>query len=332
MRTDAGLTWAPVAVRRFMVAALLAIVLVSCGSDDGTGAVRTNVPVERASQSNSVASAFSGPPVTMTHIHGLGFDATGDRLLVAAHDGLRVFEGGRWSVPDIPGHDYMGFSAVDDGFYSSGHPSPVSDLVNPLGLVRSTDGGRSIETLALSGESDLHLMAVGYHSHVVYAVNQVPGQTLEAGIFRSIDDGGTWRRLQPSGGSGDLIQLAVHPTDPDTVVLATSTGLYRSTDGGGTFSAIVDGAPITAATFSPSTGDLFFGFRVFAVDREGAAAPEQLTAPPLSAEDAILAIAAAPDDPDHIAIATYERSIFESTDGGATWSQIADHGTAIDAR
>jgi len=65
-------------------------------------------------------------------------------------------------------------------------------------------------------------------------------------LFRSDDAGATWTRLpdtRPAGriGGGDLPRLAVHPTDPDTVFVA-STVSWKSTDGGRTFRAF-KGAP-----------------------------------------------------------------------------------------
>jgi hypothetical protein len=101
----------------------------------------------------------------MPHIHGLGFSGDGKQLLVPAHDGFRVYAEGAWEMPALPVYDYMGFAPANDGFYSSSHPGPSSRLVNPLGLVKSTDGGKTLDSLGFEGESDFHLMGVGYYSH-----------------------------------------------------------------------------------------------------------------------------------------------------------------------
>lgn len=89
--------------------AVVAFVLLSARQQDGTtDSTRVEIP----------------------HIHGLGFSSDGSRLLVPAHIGLLSYENSRWSQPDLPAHDYMGFSPVDTGFYSSGHPDlrPISRL------------------------------------------------------------------------------------------------------------------------------------------------------------------------------------------------------------
>lgn len=114
--------------------------------------------------------------VSFPDIHGLAFTDNGQQLYVPAHDGIKVFENGSWSVADIEKNDYMGFSKVDDGFYSSGHPSPGSNRKNPLGVVKYTNTDEKLEPLDLYGEMDFHGMAVGYRSMLsMYSIlNKIP--------------------------------------------------------------------------------------------------------------------------------------------------------------
>src|SRR3546814_19465798 len=44
---------------------------------------------------------------------------------------------------DLPEHDYMGFATTREAFYSSGHPAAGSNLINPFGLIKSTDAGKT---------------------------------------------------------------------------------------------------------------------------------------------------------------------------------------------
>jgi hypothetical protein len=81
--------------------------------------------------------------VTLTHVHGLAYSPDGQRLMIPSHHGLAVYEGGKWSKAPGPQHDYMGFAATAGALYSSGHPAPGSTLVNPFGLMRSRDGGKT---------------------------------------------------------------------------------------------------------------------------------------------------------------------------------------------
>src|SRR4051812_22570432 len=95
--------------------------------------------------------------VTLTHVHGLSYSPDGKRIMIPSHHGLAIYQDGKWSKAPGPEHDYMGFTATAGSLYSSGHPAHGSGLVNPFGLLRSRDGGKSWDKLGLEGESDFHL-------------------------------------------------------------------------------------------------------------------------------------------------------------------------------
>jgi hypothetical protein len=165
----------------------------------------------------------------LTHIHGLGYSSDGKRLLIPAHNGLKVYGDGKWS--DAPGekHDYMGFSMTDNGFYSSGHPAVGSTYKSPMGLIKSTDEGKSITVLALEGEVDLHGMSVSYRTHTVYVLNSEPNSKMkQAGLLYSRDEGKTWVSSPMSGVSGQITALAVHPTQDTIITIGAASGAYLS--------------------------------------------------------------------------------------------------------
>jgi photosystem II stability/assembly factor-like uncharacterized protein len=114
------------------------------------------------------------------------------------------------------------------------------------GLFKSTDGGttwRKLEPAKPEATVQINIgVAPSNPSRIYAAVALVRGTAL----FRSDDAGATWVRLpdtRPAGriGGGDLPRLSVHPSDPDTVFVA-STVSWKSTDGGRTFRAF-KGAP-----------------------------------------------------------------------------------------
>lgn len=271
--------------------------------------------------------AFTG--VEMPHLHGLGFSADGRQLLVPAHNGLRVFADGAWQTPAVPAHDYMGFAVTDDGFYSSGHPAPGTTLVNPLGLVKSTDGGATLQQLGFAGESDFHGMAVGYYSHAVYVLNPSPNTRLGTGLYYSLDDGATWRQSAAQGVSAAPMQLAVHPTDPQLVALATANGVLLSRDHGDSFAPIVTGQSVTAVAFSLDGTRLLLGSTSVSTYDLASTQLATLPAPALEGQDVISYIAMHPVRPDELALATLERHIYRSVDGGTTWMQLARAGVGI---
>ncbi|HUF37580.1 MAG TPA: hypothetical protein VMN57_03570 [Anaerolineales bacterium] len=270
-------------------------------------------------------NARAGGTVDIPHLHGLGFSADGEQLIVPAHDGLRIYSNGVWQEPDLPAHDYMGYSPTDFGFYSSGHPAPGSGLNNPLGLVKSADGGQTLTQLGFDGESDFHLMGVGYFNHAIYVFSPSPNSRLAAGMSYSLDDGHTWQQSSLSGIAANPYQIAVHPTEPGIVALATQAGLFLSIDFGDT-SALISPGPVTATAFAPDGKSLLFGaLSLFSYGLESGQIAT-LPSPALAGDNAITNIAVNPARPGEIALATSEIDVYLSPDGGATWRQIAENG------
>src|SRR5690606_15855763 len=137
----------------------------------------------------------------------------GNDLYFASHSGPKIYRDGEWFETADNFYDYMGFNAVDEGFYSSGHPSADSDLPNPLGIQRSIDGGETLEEIAFQGEMDFHVMAVGYNSHDIFLLNPAKNSLLEAGFYKSNDKGESWEPVSAAGLAGEVTSLALHPAD-----------------------------------------------------------------------------------------------------------------------
>lgn len=219
----------------------------------------------------------------------------------------------------------MGYSAVDAGFYSSGHPDLRTDFSPLLGLVKSEDDGHSIQPLAFEGESDFHLMGAGYYNHTVYVVNPEPNSGMSAGLFYTTDDGRTWTPSSAQGLSASPIQIAVHPTEPATVAVATQAGLFLSNDYGENLTLLGDAAPVTTVTFHPDGSTLFFGYQSLYAYRLKTGETETLNAPPATRENALNYIAVNPISGE-LAIANAERDIYLSQNNRQTWQQIAAQG------
>lgn len=266
------------------------------------------------------------------HVHGLAFTADGKTLMVPAHIGLAVYRDGRWSKAPGPAHDFMGFSLADKAIYTSGHPAPGSALKNPLGLIKSTDGGATWQQLGLSGESDFHLMAAGYRSNAIYVVNPEPNSRMrQPGIHFTRDDGKSWTRTAAAGLSGRITSIAVHPTDPGRVAVGTLDGLYVSQDSGASFKRTGSATPVRAVSFD------FDGKHVYFAPAEGAMLQRaaldgkgdtKLALPKLDG-DFVLYIAQSPTKTDELAIATRSRHVFLTTNGGKSWKQIARAGENV---
>lgn len=265
----------------------------------------------------------------LRHAHGLGYSADGSRILIPNHSGIAVYSEGRWSKAPGLAHDYMGFAVTRESIYSSGHVAGSRGRTHPLGLMRSSDGGRSWTVLGFEGEVEFHLVAAGYFSDALYIHAAEPNPVMErAGIYRRIGERLVgWRRAAGQGLEGELGMLAVHPTEAATLAAATTGGLFLSRDGGEAFRPLVSGTRVTAARYTFAGDALLVGtwdgkqaglFRVASDD----GAREALTLPPFG-RDAVANIAQNPARPSELALISFERAVYVSPDAGKTWRRIA---------
>lgn len=192
------------------VAAVVGAVLLGSGRDD------------------SDATETPRAPLGMAHVHGLGLD-DGELLAGTHHGAFRVAEDG--SVTQVgPSQDFMGFTVVGpDHYLASGHPGAGQDAPGNLGLIESTDGGRTWDSVSLRGRADFHSLEARH--------GRVYGHS--GGVLMVSEDEDTWDERA----SIALADLAVSPDDPETVLATTEQGVAVSADGGNRF-ALVEGAPV----------------------------------------------------------------------------------------
>jgi photosystem II stability/assembly factor-like uncharacterized protein len=179
------------------------------------------------------------------------------------------------------------------------------------GLYESTDGGRTWREGALAGNDAMNLVRT--RSKRVW----VAGHNV---LFESDNDGRTWTEVRPEGlPSLDLHGFTADPRDGATLYAAVAgEGLYRSRDGGLTFSLASEevGSNVYGLTVTPSgrvlTADPSRG--VSASDDEGTTWRVVLAEPAIG-------VAVNPARPESV-LATTDRGIFLSRDGGARWESV----------
>ena len=314
---------------------LFAAALIACGSDTDEASAQSTRGGVTAGPRPTLAEAFNDPGPSLGHVHGMSYSSDGQLLLLGTHTGLAMVNAdGRWQRdPDVY-HDLMGFAGVDYGFVSSGHPSPASDWPNPLGLVRGDMDGVGLQSLAFLGESDFHLTAVSYYDHTIYVANPQRNSLLSPGLWRTSDDADTWERSELARIAGSLIAMAVHPTDPEVLVIATTEGLFQSNNSGETFRTIDRipfdaAAPHRAVAFAPADADLFAAGSHIHRLRWDTRVVLELPAPNLEAGDQIVAIAASPTNGQELAVATQGGGLFVTANGGRSWVVRATGGVLL---
>jgi photosystem II stability/assembly factor-like uncharacterized protein len=200
---------------------------------------------------------------------------------------------------------------------------PVSDTTvwaaGDAGIFRSADGGLTFEKVRAE---PAHTLLVDPFDHTrLYAANQ---QDLQV----SADGGQSWQTLAPGAlPGGGALALAADPRAPGALLAATfGAGVYRSADGGQTWSASGAGlvnTPVQAVVVDSADGALFAAGPA-GIDRsfDGGATWQRL---PVSNLGTFAALAGAPSDPRTLyAALTAPSQIVRSTEGGGNaWQVVA---------
>ena len=278
-----------------------------------------------------VLSVRAEPLLFHDHGHGLSFSSDGKALLAPSHAGLAAYQDGVWEEPSSSIEGFSGFTVTERAIYSSGHARAGAPSRPAVGLVQSADGGRTWKSLALAGEADFQLLAAGYRSNAIYALNTRPNSAMPApGLHVTHDEGKTWRHLVARGLVGEIHGLAAHPRQAGTVAVATGRGLYLSRDTGESFLRLDGREPATAVAFDLDGKRVRYARalsnEVVEMALEGRAR-RALRLPPLKL-DYVTCLAQNPKDERVFAVATRRRDVYLTNDGGATWRKIAPDGDA----
>ncbi len=146
------------------------------------------------------------------------------------------------------------------------------------GVWKTTNGGTNWTPLT-DGEVSLAIGAIAIdpsNHNIIYAGTGEDNNNLDgytgAGILKSTDGGTTWTNLpgpfvgpfDSITGGGSIGSLAVHPTSGQIllagVTLSGNDGVFRSTDGGTTWTNVLGGSgfPATGVVFDPTNGNNAF--------------------------------------------------------------------------
>jgi photosystem II stability/assembly factor-like uncharacterized protein len=261
-------------------------------------------------QAEGPNEAVAPPPVGLPHTpdyHSLLVDATdADRVLLGTHVGIyETMDGGRrWTFAGLEGDDAMNLVRASTGtLWVTGHGV----------LKKSADGGASWTDVRPDGLPgiDVHGFAVDPgDDQVIYAA--IAGE----GLYRSDDGGVSFEEVSKSVGPA-VYGLAVTPDG--RVLAAEQRGVFASEDGGTTWQILLEENVVGLAV---RPGDeqtmLAVGSGIFRTSDGGRTWREVQ-----EISEGAWPVAWAPSDPERAYVVGFDRELYRSTDGGASW-QVVD--------
>ena len=244
------------------------------------------------------------------HVHGLGVDPADGALFVATHTGLFRAAEGAQRARRVAGRfqDTMGFTVVGPNrFLGSGHPDLREKLPPFLGLIESTDGGRTWRARSLQGKVDFHVLEASGRRIYGYGSDF---DSRQPRFLASEDKGRRWQRLDAPE---PLIALAISPSDARMLIASGERRVFLSLDGGRAWKPIE--APTAGLLAWGATGLFLAGSdgRVWRSQDDGASWEEATAS---GGQPAALDFGREPE----LLVALHDGTVKRSTDRADTWT------------
>lgn len=207
------------------------------------------------------------------------------------------------------------------------------------GLWRSTDGGATWSTntdklAQVIGCTDIAIDPS--NTQVMYlATGDGDGSdTYSVGILKTTDGGNTWGPTGLSYFTANtrmISKILIDPTNTSTLIVATSAGIYRSTDGGVTFTNVQTGG-FKDMEFKPGDPNTLYacGTEFFRSTNNGQTWTKVTSAFTPAVNLSRLAIAVSPADPNYVYVLGAKAAtdygfegLYRSTNSGTTFTKLS---------
>jgi uncharacterized repeat protein (TIGR01451 family) len=296
----------------------------------GTGLVySTHIGGKGSEQVNSIAVDAAGAAYVAGRTDSTHF-TNAPVVRRAGSAAYRSTDGGAsWGVSDAG----LTASSVTDFAVAPSDPNVVYAATN-LAVYRSFDGGAN---WLRAGETSTATMPRFTRSVVVHPTNPavVYAGTGGGGIYRSTDGGGLFAVKADGLAVPSVNSLAIDPTTPTTLFAGTVFGIYRTTDGGETWTEVRGGIPtgvtpnVNEVVVVPSSPQPVVyaatNSRGLLKSTDGGTnwAPANTGLTTFGSQPSVRAVVFDPANTStlYASVSSFPGGVFKSVDGGANWTQ-----------
>ena len=206
------------------------------------------------------------------------------------------------------------------------------------GFWKSSNNGQTWITttdfLTNLGVSDIAINPSNPDEIYIITGDRDGGDTYSYGLMKSIDGGNTFNLTGLSFNITNYYKgnrVLIDPSNTNTIIVATSNGIYRSVDSGASFVHTYSGINMTDIEFHPTNPDIIYGASkgntsVYKSSNNGLSWSQSGTGLPSTNSVVRACVAVTPDNPQVVYAMFGNNSngfygVYKSSDEGSTWSQ-----------
>ena len=240
---------------------------------------------------------------------------------------------------DSLGVDWTELSIPNTDITSIGIPASLNNIIYAgsrsgtceAGIFKSTDGGAHWIELDVNGVNEVAAISIDpLQPEVLYAC-------AKEAVFKTTDGGNNWTPTAPAGGGCSVTSLAIDPNATETIYAGLVPddwglpyGLYKSIDGGLTWSVMNNGAPapngdgVLCFVLDPQNSNIIYAGWGSGIYKSTDAGTTWASASMGLPFGSVYALAINPSNSSILYAGLGSSELFKTINGGDSWFKVSD--------